>query len=86
MIAVVHISFLATQIRVSLFPFSSCLSAPSYSQLSSLPSYPALLIYFPSQLGFFKRQYKTMLDKKAEDTATFSGEDVSCEAPDLPLS
>ncbi|XP_045642040.1 integrin alpha-D [Ursus americanus] len=46
----------------------------------------ALITAVLYKLGFFKRQYKTMLDKKAEDTATFSGEDVSCEAPDLPLS
>ncbi|KAF3814073.1 hypothetical protein GH733_018105 [Mirounga leonina] len=39
-----------------------------------------------SQLGFFQRQYKEMLDNKPEDTATFSQEDVSCEAPNLPLS
>uniref|UniRef100_A0A452UFZ6 Integrin subunit alpha D n=1 Tax=Ursus maritimus TaxID=29073 RepID=A0A452UFZ6_URSMA len=46
----------------------------------------ALITAVLYKLGFFKRQYKTMLDKKAEDTATFSGEDVSCEAPNLPLS
>ncbi|KAL2766168.1 integrin alpha-D isoform 2 precursor, partial [Daubentonia madagascariensis] len=38
------------------------------------------------KLGFFKRQYKEMLGDKPEDTATFSGEDFSCEASNLPLS
>ncbi|KAF6124914.1 integrin subunit alpha X [Phyllostomus discolor] len=33
------------------------------------------------KLGFFKRQYKEMLDDKPEDTATFSG-----DTPNLPLS
>ncbi|XP_034525439.1 integrin alpha-D [Ailuropoda melanoleuca] len=46
----------------------------------------ALITAILYKLGFFKRRYKTMLDKKAEDTATFSGEDASCETPDLPLS
>ncbi|XP_045399200.1 integrin alpha-D-like isoform X11 [Lemur catta] len=38
------------------------------------------------KLGFFKRQYKEMLGDKPEDAATFSGEDFSCEASNLPLS
>ncbi|XP_045705083.1 LOW QUALITY PROTEIN: integrin alpha-D-like [Phyllostomus hastatus] len=33
------------------------------------------------KLGFFKRQYKEMLDDKPEDSATFSG-----DTPNLPLS
>ncbi|XP_044602757.2 integrin alpha-D isoform X2 [Equus asinus] len=37
------------------------------------------------KLGFFKRQYKEMLDNQPEDTATFSGEDSSSEAPNPPL-
>ncbi|XP_013360314.1 PREDICTED: integrin alpha-D [Chinchilla lanigera] len=38
------------------------------------------------KLGFFKRQYKEMLGGKREDPAIFSEEDVSYEAPDLPVS
>ncbi|XP_042638895.1 integrin alpha-D [Orycteropus afer afer] len=38
------------------------------------------------KLGFFKRQYKEMLDDKAEDTTTFSGEGFSHETPNLSLS
>ncbi|XP_032957895.1 integrin alpha-D [Rhinolophus ferrumequinum] len=38
------------------------------------------------KLGFFKRQYKEMLEKKPEDIATLSGEDFRGEAPHLPLS
>ncbi|XP_008046607.1 integrin alpha-D isoform X2 [Carlito syrichta] len=36
--------------------------------------------------GFFKRRYKEMLIEKPEDTATFSGQDFSCETPNLSLS
>ncbi|ELW66315.1 Integrin alpha-D [Tupaia chinensis] len=36
------------------------------------------------QLGFFRRQYKEMLDDKPEDHAVLSGKGVSCEAPDSP--
>ncbi|XP_057551170.1 integrin alpha-D [Hippopotamus amphibius kiboko] len=36
--------------------------------------------------GFFKRQYKEMMDDKPENTATFDGEDVNCEDPNQPLS
>ncbi|XP_034844680.1 integrin alpha-D-like [Mirounga angustirostris] len=46
----------------------------------------ALITAILYKLGFFQRQYKEMLDNKPEDTATFSQEDVSCEAPNLPLS
>ncbi|XP_025775950.1 integrin alpha-D isoform X2 [Puma concolor] len=46
----------------------------------------ALITAILYKLGFFKRQYKEMLDNKPEDTATFSGEDVHCEASNLPLS
>ncbi|XP_032286637.1 integrin alpha-D isoform X2 [Phoca vitulina] len=46
----------------------------------------ALITAILYKLGFFQRQYKEMLDSKPEDTATFSQEDVSCEAPNLPLS
>uniref|UniRef100_A0A2K5ZYH2 Integrin subunit alpha D n=1 Tax=Mandrillus leucophaeus TaxID=9568 RepID=A0A2K5ZYH2_MANLE len=38
------------------------------------------------KLGFFKRHYKEMLEDKLEETATFSGEDFSCGAPNVPLS
>ncbi|XP_069343342.1 integrin alpha-D-like [Eulemur rufifrons] len=38
------------------------------------------------KLGFFKRQYKEMLGDKPEDAATFSGDDFSHEASNLPLS
>ncbi|XP_011544144.1 integrin alpha-D isoform X9 [Homo sapiens] len=38
------------------------------------------------KLGFFKRHYKEMLEDKPEDTATFSGDDFSCVAPNVPLS
>ncbi|XP_023416674.2 integrin alpha-D [Cavia porcellus] len=38
------------------------------------------------KFGFFKRQYKEMLTGKPENPATFREEDVSCEAPDLPMS
>ncbi|KAM5328037.1 integrin alpha-D-like isoform 2-T2 [Glossophaga mutica] len=41
----------------------------------------ALITVTLYKLGFFKRQYKEMLDDKPEDTATFSG-----DAPNLPLS
>lgn len=48
-------------------------------------TFPALLPssshYFPSQLGFFKRRYKEMMDDKPEDATMFSG-----EAPREPLS
>ncbi|XP_040320535.1 integrin alpha-D isoform X1 [Herpailurus yagouaroundi] len=46
----------------------------------------ALITAILYKLGFFKRQYKEMLDNKPEDTATFSGEDVHFEASNLPLS
>ncbi|XP_042828092.1 integrin alpha-D isoform X2 [Panthera tigris] len=46
----------------------------------------ALITAILYKLGFFKRQYKEMLDNKPDDTATFSGEDVQCEASNLPLS
>ncbi|XP_053069211.1 integrin alpha-D isoform X2 [Acinonyx jubatus] len=46
----------------------------------------ALITAILYKLGFFKRQYKEMLDNNPEDTATFSGEDVHCEASNLPLS
>ncbi|XP_043415889.1 integrin alpha-D [Prionailurus bengalensis] len=46
----------------------------------------ALITAILYKLGFFKRQYKEMLDNKPEETATFSGEDVHCEASNLPLS
>ncbi|XP_038414344.1 integrin alpha-D isoform X5 [Canis lupus familiaris] len=46
----------------------------------------ALITAILYKLGFFKRQYKEMLDNKPEDTATCSGEDVNCDAPNLPLS
>ncbi|XP_025720519.1 integrin alpha-D [Callorhinus ursinus] len=46
----------------------------------------ALITAILYKLGFFQRQYKEMLDNKPEDTATFSQEDVSCEAPNFPLS
>uniref|UniRef100_A0A8C0I310 Integrin subunit alpha D n=1 Tax=Balaenoptera musculus TaxID=9771 RepID=A0A8C0I310_BALMU len=36
--------------------------------------------------GFFKRQYKEMMGDNPEDTATFNGENLSCEAPNQPLS
>ncbi|XP_048189032.1 integrin alpha-D-like [Perognathus longimembris pacificus] len=36
------------------------------------------------KLGFFRRHYKEMLDVKTEDPAPCTGDDVSCEAPDLP--
>ncbi|XP_061065969.1 integrin alpha-D isoform X2 [Eubalaena glacialis] len=36
--------------------------------------------------GFFKRQYKEMMGDNPEDTATFNGEHLSCEAPNQPLS
>uniref|UniRef100_G1S2R4 Integrin subunit alpha D n=1 Tax=Nomascus leucogenys TaxID=61853 RepID=G1S2R4_NOMLE len=38
------------------------------------------------KLGFFKRHYKEMLEDKPEDTATFSGDDFSCVAPNVSLS
>ncbi|XP_074178711.1 integrin alpha-D isoform X3 [Rhinolophus sinicus] len=38
------------------------------------------------KLGFFKRQYKEMLENKPENIATLNGEDFSGEAPRLPLS
>ncbi|XP_045051379.2 integrin alpha-D isoform X2 [Desmodus rotundus] len=41
----------------------------------------ALITVTLYKLGFFKRQYKEMLDDKPEDTATFSR-----DAPNLPLS
>ncbi|XP_035578269.1 integrin alpha-D-like isoform X1 [Zalophus californianus] len=46
----------------------------------------ALITAILYKLGFFQRQYKEMLDNKPEDTATFSQKDVSCEAPNFPLS
>ncbi|KAI4559664.1 hypothetical protein MJG53_018190 [Ovis ammon polii x Ovis aries] len=36
--------------------------------------------------GFFKRQYKEMMDNKPEDTAAFNGEDIHSEAPGPLLS
>ncbi|XP_076697055.1 integrin alpha-D [Callospermophilus lateralis] len=38
------------------------------------------------KLGFFKRQYKEMLDGKPEDTPTLGGENFTSEAPNLSLS
>ncbi|XP_073916248.1 integrin alpha-D-like isoform X4 [Castor canadensis] len=46
----------------------------------------ALITVALYKLGFFKRQYKEMLDDKPEDPATVSGEDFICEDPNLPLS
>ncbi|XP_008591420.1 PREDICTED: integrin alpha-D [Galeopterus variegatus] len=46
----------------------------------------ALIAVTLYKLGFFKRRYKEMLNDKPEDTTTFSGEDISCEAPNIPLS
>ncbi|XP_062957174.1 integrin alpha-D-like [Cynocephalus volans] len=46
----------------------------------------ALIAVTLYKLGFFIRRYKEMLNDKREDTTTFSGEDISCEAPNIPLS
>ncbi|XP_037363963.1 integrin alpha-D-like [Talpa occidentalis] len=37
------------------------------------------------KLGFFKRQYKEMMDDKLEDMATFNKETLSSEVPSSPL-
>uniref|UniRef100_A0A8C6RTM3 Integrin, alpha D n=1 Tax=Nannospalax galili TaxID=1026970 RepID=A0A8C6RTM3_NANGA len=44
----------------------------------------ALITAILYKLGFFKRQYKEMLDGKPADPATAGGEDFSREAPLLP--
>ncbi|EHH60343.1 hypothetical protein EGM_11681 [Macaca fascicularis] len=51
-----------------------------YSQL------PGQEAFMRTQLGFFKRHYKEMLEDKLEETATFSGEGFSCGSPNVPLS
>ncbi|KAM5197805.1 integrin alpha-D isoform 2-T2 [Hipposideros larvatus] len=46
----------------------------------------ALITVTLYKLGFFKRQYKQMLNNKPEDVATLNEKDFSHEAPHLPSS
>uniref|UniRef100_A0A8C6CL16 Integrin subunit alpha D n=1 Tax=Moschus moschiferus TaxID=68415 RepID=A0A8C6CL16_MOSMO len=46
----------------------------------------ALITALLYKCGFFKRQYKEMMNNNPEDTAAFNEEDIHSETPDPPLS
>uniref|UniRef100_A0A8C0AI27 Integrin subunit alpha D n=1 Tax=Bos mutus grunniens TaxID=30521 RepID=A0A8C0AI27_BOSMU len=79
-------AFLRAQVEMVLEEYEvyspmSLLVSSSMGGLLLLALITALLY----KCGFFKRQYKEMMDNKPENTA-LNGEDIHHETPDLPLS
>uniref|UniRef100_A0A8C9C5M8 Integrin subunit alpha D n=1 Tax=Phocoena sinus TaxID=42100 RepID=A0A8C9C5M8_PHOSS len=53
---------------------------------SSVGGLLAFISLLTPPCGFFKRQHKEMMGDNLEDTVTFNGDYLSCEAPNQPLS